>query len=97
MSNQFRRLPGFPLHFQSWGTEHAVYHQGSGNTHLLDEYGFAVLQVLQNGPADMQQIAQLCADTLEIELEPAFIEHIQNVIRQLSKHDLVEICPNENE
>lgn len=92
MSIQFRRLPGFPLHFQSWGTEHAVYHQGSGNTHLLDEYGFAVLKVLENGPAELSQIAHLCADELSIELDQDFTAHMQNVIRQLSKHDLIEIC-----
>ena len=94
---QFRRLPGFPLHIVSWGTEHAVYHEGSGNTHLLDEFGFAVLQSLQSDNADFDTVVERSADYLNIIIDDEFRAHMREVVRQLAKHDLIEIAPDADE
>ena len=91
VNQKIRRLPGFPLHIASWGTEFAVYHEGSGNTHLLDEYGHAVLRSVENQAAELSDIVSRCADLLNIEEDAEFSRHIQQVVRQLAKHDLIEI------
>lgn len=91
MTQKIRRLPGFPLHIASWGTEFAVYHEGSGNTHLLDEYAYAVLKILENGAQDISSVVRQCAEFLHIEFDWDFDQHIREVVRHLVKHDLVEV------
>jgi len=86
-----RRIPGFPLHFATWGGEYAVYHEGSGNTHLLDEFGYAVLQTLESGAMNISATVTHCAEILQIEFDWEFDQHIREVIRHLAKHDLIEI------
>lgn len=81
----------FPLHIHSWGAEHVVYHSGSGNTHLLDEYGFRVLDAVKQGRHSVAAIATFVADNLQLEESGDFTEHMLDVIDQLNKHSLVEI------
>jgi len=90
---KFRRLPGFSLHFACWGSEFAVYHEGSGNTHLLDEYGHAVLECLQASELSLSDIVSRTAAALNIEMDYEFDAHIREVVRHLLKHDLLEVSP----
>lgn len=93
---KWRLLPGFELYFRSWSNEHIVYHSGSCNTHMLDEYGFYALQCLKQGGGDIDTITQYVADELNLELADELKDHMRDVVDQLGTHRLLELDTSEN-
>jgi PqqD family protein of HPr-rel-A system len=78
------------LLWRSWGSEYIVYHTGSGDTHELNPTAAAVLQLLQQRPATVQQLAKHVAANFAVPLDEELVLNIQKVLARLKILGVVE-------
>ena len=80
------------LHSYCWGEQCAVYHAESGDTHLLNKFDLAVLQLIDEGPASAKDLA--------VEFEQVFdggaAQYIQALLSNLAELDLIETIDSES-
>ena len=78
------------LHWERWGKQYALYDSLSGETHLLPEFSARVLQQLSVRPRTAGVLAKaLCEGSDEV-CDPAFIEHVSQLLVQLQTAGLTE-------
>jgi PqqD family protein of HPr-rel-A system len=88
-----RLRPGQGLAHREWDEEYLVYNDLSGDCHLLDAGGFAVLQLLQRLPhATIDAIAAaLAAQFDDVDAaDPASLAQVEQVLAGLVSCDLIE-------
>lgn len=73
-----------------WDNEFVVFAGASGDTHLLDLVGGTTLKHLRKTPANLHQIAVLVSDDLNINLDEALFESLQNILLEFDRLGLVE-------
>ena len=66
------------LLFQTWETETFVFNPASGNTHVLNEAAFALLQSLASTPSTNDDLAQ-DFDADSAELRGALLQQLQQL------------------
>ena len=81
---------GFPLHWQSWDDEFVVYNSGSGDTHLLDPVAAEALQNLEQESADLSELVDRVAASLEIEPDSEFSAYLEQLLSDLHKLELIQ-------
>ena len=60
---QWQLNPDFQLCWKEWGNQFVLYHTGSGDTHLFDQFGYDILQLLKIKPITTAELReQLMAD-----------------------------------
>ena len=86
----WRLAPGQRLQYRCWDGECVLYNDLSGDTHLLDEFAFALLEQLEAGP---QAAAQLAA-AFELDADaPGEGAMLQTVLDDLAALFLIEAVP----
>ena len=83
-------LAGDALYWESWGEQHALFDNLSGETHLLPELTARVLHKIGERASTARQLAEsLCAETNE-SCEEHFVMDITRLLQQLQVVGLVE-------
>jgi PqqD family protein of HPr-rel-A system len=77
------------LHWRRWDNEYVLYDAESGDTHLLDAVGRAVLTALGAGPLDFEALAARVAQDICVELDPDLIAHLRGLLRGLESAGLL--------
>ncbi len=65
---------GFELHERRWDDQYAVFHAGSGDTHLLNHTGIEALRMLQRQPMTIDEVAE--------KLSPQWVHGSAQEVRQ---------------
>jgi PqqD family protein of HPr-rel-A system len=78
------------LVWRSWGDECVVFDSRSGDMHLLDAVGRAVLRALGEGPASRAQVAARVASSLGFALDPDWTRHVERLLGELDELGLIE-------
>ena len=90
MTEIWRSVDPLALHWRTWGEEHVVYDDGSGDTHLLDAEAAAVLLRLTRGPASTDELVTELARELEIEPNQALTSNITITLAMFKRLGLIE-------
>ena len=83
--------PGVTFKFHSWGDEHIVYNNFSGNTHLVDELTYYTLQCVNASLNEAQTIYQQVAEVANMELDDELKSYLTQVISSLAQKNLIEL------
>jgi PqqD family protein of HPr-rel-A system len=75
---------------KQWGHEYVVYHKQSGDTHLLDEVGIAVLNYLQKNTADSDTILEYLVKAKHLEVDAT---QLQELLASFSRYGLIDKVP----
>jgi len=87
----WRIVSGIELKWKTWGDDQLVYHSGSGDVHLLNPLVVELLRALQIGPLSFVEMKNKFSVQGD---KPDQIQgvHLDEIIRQLKKLDLIEPC-----
>ena len=81
-------LPEIDL--RCWDDEFVVFAGASGDTHLLNLVAGATLEYLRTTPANLEQIAATISGDLDIRLDEALRESLQNILLEFDRLGLAE-------
>lgn len=90
-TERWRAVRGFPLYWHHWDNEFVVYNSGSGDTHLLDVLAAEVLKILDRGPANLLELVQKVAASLEIEVDRDLSAYLETRLADFHKLGLIEL------
>lgn len=79
---------------KQWDDVGVVYHEPSGSTHELDQFGFLLLSSLQARPLTSGELIQRLADHVGVESDAAIGEHLDTYLEQFEKLGIVELLPS---
>jgi PqqD family protein of HPr-rel-A system len=82
-------ISGNPLlRCRQWGDEYVVYHEQSGDTHLLDQAGISILNYLTANTADIDAIFAHIAQTAGMEVD---VDELEEMLGNLTRLGLVQV------
>ena len=87
MQNADRRIC-----IRSFGDEAVVFHEGSGDLHLLNGVAAAVLSKLCEPSESPQTLAADVAESLGYESDPQFEETVAGLLRYFDRLGLIQTC-----
>ena len=90
---QWRIATDFTIVTRHWDDECLVFHTGSGNTHLLNTVAAAMLEQLRAGPATLERLCELLADSLGYHLDEEFQAYLRQTSAELHRLELIEAVP----
>lgn len=76
--------------FRSWGNETVLFHQPSGQLHILEKYAVEVLLTLQKKPSSAQTLAIELSAKWQCELTSQFKAEIEAVLQNMQTLSLVD-------
>jgi PqqD family protein of HPr-rel-A system len=79
-----------PLLWRAWDGLHVLYHTDSGDTHVLDEIGAAVLHTLERQPALADDVCGHVAARLNQPRDPDLDQHVGQLLTELARLGLIE-------
>ena len=62
MTTNWRVADPDALHWRSWGREHILYNDASGDTHCIGEDAAALIRAIAVAPADRDALRSVIAD-----------------------------------
>lgn len=81
--------------WRCWDGECAYYQSASGDTHLLSEAAVCLLELLQQGPRDLNDLTSNLSQRFEPPSEPSQMgSHVLALLDDLAKARLVECSPD---
>jgi PqqD family protein of HPr-rel-A system len=89
-STRWGWVSGFALHWRSWDSETVVYHEGSGETHLLGPIESAVLARVHHQAATRAELAAHLEALLETGSIPELADYVGKLLNQLMGLGLIE-------
>lgn len=91
LKNSWWRISGgFEIIHHCFGEQYAVYHSGSGDTHLLDEAGFFVLNAINHGTSTCSELAEKLSTQFEFESTQQSREFLNTLLGEFQKLSLIE-------
>lgn len=87
---QWRAISGFTLNWQSWGNEHIIYNEGSGDTHLFNDLAALILNKLQEGAATVDDLLQFLAASHNQDKEEDLQAQINELLLELDRVGVIE-------
>jgi PqqD family protein of HPr-rel-A system len=78
------------LQWVQWGDECVLYHEGSGDTHLLEPFVMEVLQALHRAPATVSTIVEVLAREGGEETRHQMSNHIDSLFSTLHRLGVIE-------
>lgn len=85
------RTTRYRLAWKNWGDQcRVVYHNGSGDTHLLNELGVAVLSALGGNELPASKIANRVAHSHGYDSDKAFADQVNETLTQFDEVGLIE-------
>lgn len=80
--------------WRCWDGECAYYQLASGDTHLLSEVAVCLLELLQEGPQNLNDLSFNLSQHFELPFESSQIGlHVTALLDDLAKAKLVECSP----
>lgn len=76
--------------FRSWGGESVLFHQPSGQLHVLDEDAVEVLLMLKTNPLSTERLAEELSVKWQCELSPQFVAEVETVLQKMLALSLVD-------
>ena len=90
----WRLNPCVHLHWLSWDEDYIVFNAASGQTHVLNELGAAILRLLEENALNSMAIGQqIVAQYEELVLDTELSEAIENLLENLDILGLIESFP----
>jgi len=86
----WRINPVSRLHWRHWEEEYIVFNEASSHTHILNEFGAAILQLLQEAPRSTAQLTQALVSLYEIKMELECWSYFQSLLADLDELGLIE-------
>lgn len=77
------------LTLKTFGNETLLFHFLSGDTLLLSPTAVPIIVRLQGGSLEKQSLFEHVAEELNYELDESFIVHLEDVLSELMKRDIV--------
>ncbi|HSH29816.1 MAG TPA: HPr-rel-A system PqqD family peptide chaperone [Thiohalobacter sp.] len=78
------------LAWVDWGGEVAVYHRGSGDTHLLDPLAAELLRVLEQQPRSSADLVSLLSELVSPEPERPPSALVEDILGELKRLNIIE-------
>lgn len=78
------------FHWASWGDEHVIYDDASGQTHVLDPVKAYILETLADGPASVTALALPFVNMLPAPTAESPEQLVEGALEQLVRSQLVE-------
>ncbi|MCB1763505.1 MAG: hypothetical protein KDI27_10250 [Gammaproteobacteria bacterium] len=84
-------LPGF-FHWAVWDDEEeeVFYHQGSGETLLLNPLGAFILKIIGSAEISTDKLVQLAANHFKLPIDQALIDCIEMSLRTFAQKGLIQ-------
>jgi PqqD family protein of HPr-rel-A system len=79
----------FPILWHHWGDSYAVYHTGSGQTHILDDLAAQLLKLLVSEPANLAELASRFAEAVSLEADDELYLYMENALQEFERLELV--------
>ena len=78
------------FHWKRWEDSFALYHSGSGQTHVLDPLAALLIQLIGEGPRTTSELLQQMVAQLEVDASQEFQEELQQTLWRLDALGLIE-------
>jgi PqqD family protein of HPr-rel-A system len=78
------------LAWVDWGEEVAVYHRGSGDTHLLNPLAAELLRALEQRPRSEADLVSLLTELVSPEPESPPDEVVETILGELTRLNIIE-------
>lgn len=78
------------LAWVDWGGEIAVYHRGSGDTHLLDPLAAELLRALEQQPRTDADLVSLLSELVSPEADSPPEEAVETILGELRRLNIIE-------
>ena len=85
MEIYWRLTPGSKLTWHSWGSEHLVYNDNSGATHLLPLEAAKALQALTTAPQTITQLRETIIETANKSMPHPSTEWLEELLKQFQQ------------
>ncbi len=79
----------FPLHWHQWGDMHAVYHPGSGQTHIVDDLAAHTLKLLETEPSNTAELVTKLSKSLDMDKDDDLYEYIEKALDEFKRLGLI--------
>lgn len=89
-SARWRATRGFNLHWMSWDDEHVVYSDGSGDTHLLNEFGAFILKVLIENECTIEELVNYAAESFRQHPTEELYFQVNDLLLELDRLGVIE-------
>ncbi len=86
----YRLNPAVSLHWAHWGSEHVVFDETSGQTHLMEPLRALVLDLLGDGSQSFDAILTNIAATAGLESSQSPTDLVAPILEELEVAGLVE-------
>ena len=78
------------LHWRHWDVQWVAFDVGSGQTYQMDTLSAVTLLLLENSPADTQELATLAAEELQIAESSEYLTSLNDTLGRLETSGLIE-------
>jgi PqqD family protein of HPr-rel-A system len=78
------------FHWKRWEDLFALYHSGSGQTHVLDPLAVLLIQLVGEGPRTSSELLEQMVKQLDVDTSQEFQEELQQTLWQLDDLGLIE-------
>ena len=90
IGSKWRIYEGYEILNRSFGDQYVVYHCGSGDTHLLDQVSFCVLNELNGQVRSFEQLLEKLTEEFEFELPEQSQNYLSNLMSELQNQTIIE-------
>lgn len=88
--SRWRIAAGYKILNRHFGDQYAIYHCGSGDTHLLDSIPFFVLKKVSEGVQSFEQLLATVKEEFEYESPDQPRDYLQSVLIELQNLNIIE-------
>lgn len=89
-THRWRSVVGFAIEQRDWGEERAVFHTGTGQTHIINAIAGAVLDCLARAELAQDAVEDCVAERLNYQPDASFRDYLKQVVTDLHARDLIE-------
>lgn len=79
----------FLLQWHQWGDTHAVYHPGSGQTHIVDDLAAHTLKLIETEPSNTAELATRLSKSLDMDKDDDLYEYIEKALDEFKRLGLI--------
>ena len=90
LESKWRVSGGYEILHYRFGDQYAVYHCGSGDTHLVDDVGYWVLAQLNQGERLFQQLLSALVAEFDLEAANQPGEFLRAALNEFQNQALIE-------
>ncbi len=85
----WRAIPATELEIRRWGSQTVIFHPGTGDTHLFDELGWKLLQLLQEKTMDTLALIEAFSAQPEASTETDISWQIREILEDMERLALI--------